>query len=109
MIPEVFADTFGRVDFIGGAIRIELIAIDPGAPNEADQLQMTPRQRVIMPVDGFLHAYGTMSALVDQLAKSGAIKGPASSLPPPPVPRRTRRARPTSADGVTPDDKRRPG
>jgi hypothetical protein len=74
MIPEVFADTFGRVDFIGGAIRIELIAIDPGAPNEADQLQMTPRQRVIMPVDGFLHAYGTMSALVDQLAKSGAIK-----------------------------------
>jgi hypothetical protein len=87
MVPEVFADTFGRVDFIGGAIRIELIAIDPGAPNEADQLQMTPRQRVIMPVDGFLHAYGTMSALVDQLAKSGAIKrtGEQPAAPPGPA------------------------
>jgi hypothetical protein len=74
MVQEVFADTFGRVDFIGGAIRIELIAIDPGAPGEQDQLQMTPRQRVIMPVDGFLHAYGTMSALVDKLAKSGVVK-----------------------------------
>jgi len=74
MVPEIFADTFGRVDFIGGAIRIELIAIDPGAPGERDELQMTPRQRVIMPVDGFLHAYGTMSALVEQLAKSGVIK-----------------------------------
>ena len=74
MVPEIFADTFGRVDFIGGAIRIELIAIDPGAPGERDELQMTPRQRVIMPVDGFLHAYGTMSALVEQLAKGGVIK-----------------------------------
>ena len=59
---------------------------------------MTPRQRVIMPVDGFLHAYGTMSALVDQLAKSGAIKRtgeqPAATAR---LPRRNRRARPTSA------------
>lgn len=74
MVQEVFADTFGRVDFIGGAIRIELIAIDPGAASDEKELQMSPRQRIIMPVDGFLHAYGTMSSLVEKLASSGVIK-----------------------------------
>jgi hypothetical protein len=81
MVPEVFADTFGRVDFIGGAIRIELIAIDPGAASDQDQFQMTPRQRVIMPIDGFLHAYGTMSALVEKLANSGVIKAASKDQP----------------------------
>jgi hypothetical protein len=81
MVPEVFADTFGRVDFIGGAIRIELIAIDPGAASDQNELRMTPRQRVIMPVDGFLHASGTMSALVEKLANSGVLKAAGKDQP----------------------------
>jgi hypothetical protein len=84
---EIFADTFGRIDFLGGVIRIELIAIDPDQQVAEGQLRMSPRHRLIMPLDGFLHAYGTMSDLVRQLSERSAEGTPmAAAVAQPPRP-----------------------
>ncbi|HET6519629.1 MAG TPA: hypothetical protein VFG47_07380 [Geminicoccaceae bacterium] len=72
MTREIFADTFGRIDFLGGVVRIELIAIDPDPQVTEGQLRMSARHRLIMPLDGFLHACGTMNDLVRQLNEQRA-------------------------------------
>ena len=61
MVAEIFADGVGRVDFVSGVVRIELVSLEPA---ESGQGKMEVRQRIAMPVDGFLHSLNTMGDLV---------------------------------------------
>ncbi|CAK0762113.1 hypothetical protein WCLP8_3410002 [uncultured Gammaproteobacteria bacterium] len=72
MATEVFADTVGRAEFAAGMIRIELASIEPG--EEGAAASMVVRQRVIMPIDGFLSALGTLNGLAEKLAEAGVIR-----------------------------------
>jgi hypothetical protein len=71
MIDELFSDGVGRVDFVSGVVRIELVSLDP---TPGGQGKMEVRQRVIMPVDGFLHSLNTMGDLVNKLVAAGVLK-----------------------------------
>ncbi|CCG40315.1 conserved hypothetical protein [Magnetospirillum molischianum DSM 120] len=70
MTPEVFADGVGRVDFSGGIVRIELVSLEP---TEEGQGRLEVRQRVVMPVDGFLKSLMTMGDLVNKLVEAGVL------------------------------------
>jgi hypothetical protein len=71
MVAEVFADGVGRVDFAGGVVRIELVSLEP---IEGGQNRMDVRQRVVMPIDGFIQALSTMGDLVNKLVEAGVLR-----------------------------------
>lgn len=71
MIPEIFADGVGRIDFAGGVVRIELVSLDPAAQGpERNEV----RQRIVMPLEGYLQAINTMGDLVNKLVEAGLLK-----------------------------------
>ncbi len=71
MITEVYADTVGRVDFAAGVVRFELVSLEP---REGTQGKMEVRQRIVMPVEGFLSALNTMGDLVNKLVGAGVLR-----------------------------------
>lgn len=71
MTTELFADTVRRVEFVGGVVRIELVSLDPGEDGGG---AMAVRQRVIMPLEGFLRACEAMGGLVEKLAEAGLVQ-----------------------------------
>jgi len=71
MANELFADTVGRIDFAAGVVRFELVSLEPG---ESGQNRMDVRQRVAMPLEGFLSALSTMSNLVNKLVEAGVVR-----------------------------------
>ena len=85
MTNEIFADTVGRVDFAAGVVRFELVSMEPAA--EPGTSRMEVRQRVAMPIEGFLSALNTMGSLVNKLVDAGVLNRtarPASEQPPAP-------------------------
>ena len=82
MTTEVFADTVGRMDFASGVVRFELVSLEPA---ESGSGRMEVRERVCMPLEGFLSAFNTMGNLVNRLVEAGVLQRPApntDSLPP---------------------------
>ena len=70
MANEVFADGIGRIDFAAGVVRFDLVSVEPG---EGGQSRLEPRQRVMMPLEGFLAAINTMGSLVNKLVEAGVV------------------------------------
>lgn len=72
MTKEIFADTVGRVDFSGGVVRVDLVSMEP-MPNGNDEAEMAIRQRVVMPLDGFLNAFSAIGEMVQKLVDAKVI------------------------------------
>lgn len=65
----LFADGVTNVSISGnGLVRIEFGAVAP-APTENGQqrVTLTPTQQVVMPMEGFLRAFGTQEQIVKKL------------------------------------------
>ena len=85
-VPELFVDGIGGVVFTNGTVRIELVCASPfdsPTPN-AGEPPMLPRQRLILPLDGFLRSFGVMQNLVNKLAQEGVVRrtGPGATADP---------------------------
>ena len=71
---EVFADGIGEITLSGGMVRMDLVSLH-GAQNDAEnQPRLEPKQRIIMPPDGFLRSFSAMENLVKQLIDAGLVK-----------------------------------
>ena len=81
---EVFADGVGWIGFHGGVVRIEFFSF--GTPGTGDAIpaatvgkvpekepERVVRQRIVMPIDGFLRSLGAMTDLVKKLEDGGMI------------------------------------
>jgi len=81
---EVFADGIGWIGFHGGVVRIEFFSF--GTPGTGDAIpaaaagkapekepERVVRQRIVMPIDGFLRSLGAMTDLVKKLEDGGMI------------------------------------
>jgi len=75
MTTELFADSVGRIDFVGGLVRIELASVEP--VEGTNQGRMDVRQRVIMPLEGFLAAFGRFQGLIQRLTDAGIVRAEA--------------------------------
>lgn len=74
MSEELYIDGIGDVVITGMVIRFDLMVLDPSKRDDKNQPQPAVRQRVVMPLDGFLRAVQTLSATLPQLEKIGVIK-----------------------------------
>ena len=78
MVNEVFADGIGRIDFAAGVVRFDLVTVEPAV--EGGKSRLEARQRVMMPLEGFLAAIGTMTNLANKLVEAGVLRpNPAAS------------------------------
>lgn len=71
-ITDAFVDTVGRVGFVGGVVRIELVTLQPG-DGPKDPPKPAPVQRIVMPLEGFVNAFISMESLMRQLEQAGLI------------------------------------
>ena len=74
MTEEIYIDGIGNVAITGMVIRFDLMVLDPSQRYDKNQPQPAVRQRVVMPIDGFLRAVQTLGATLPQLEKIGVIK-----------------------------------
>lgn len=74
MSEELYIDRIGDVVITGMVIRFNLMAIDPTQRDDNNQPLSTVRQRVVMPIDGFLRAAQTLSGTLPKLEEIGVIR-----------------------------------
>lgn len=93
MSEERYADAFGEISLVGPTVRIDLVSLSPSEKDDKGQPKPVFRQRIVMPVDGFLQSFGLMARVMQQLEQQGVIKrapagakeaAAAPAAPPPP-------------------------
>lgn len=82
MEQEIFADGISSIVLEGGVIRIDLMSIVPGPRGDDNKPQMAFRQRIIMPVEGFISSYKIIQGIIEKMEQSGLItRQPAAETP----------------------------
>ena len=74
MTAELFADSLGGISITGGVVRMDLVSLSSSEKDEKGQPKPVFRQRLIMPVEGFVQSFSLMAQVMQQLEKSGVIK-----------------------------------
>lgn len=86
MTEERYADAIGEITLVGPTVRIDLVSLSPTAKDEKGQPRPEFRQRIVMPVDGFLQSFAMMARVMQKMEAQGLIKRPAADAPPPAPP-----------------------
>ena len=68
---ELFADEINNITVTGSIVRIDFAALEPVEGGK--QSALAHRQRVIMPLEGFLRAFSTQEAVVRKLIADGKV------------------------------------
>ena len=73
MTQEIYVDGVGKIDFVGGVIRMELVALQS---DDNGKKEPTPevRQRLIMPARGLLQSLSVMQNMVQKMVDAGVIQ-----------------------------------
>ena len=73
MPEELYADSITGIALTGSVVRIDFATL--AVAEDANQ-QPRPvfRQRVIMPVEGFVHSFGVMARVMQQLEQKGLVR-----------------------------------
>ncbi len=74
MSDERYADAIGEIALVGTTVRLDLVSLSHDQKDEKGQPKPVFRQRVVMPVDGFLQSFGLIVRVMQQLEKQGVIK-----------------------------------
>ncbi len=74
MNDEVFADRFGDISVTGSTIRIDLVSQSPTERDEAGQPRLRFRQRVVLPIEGFLRSHEMMQRMMEVLVQQGIVQ-----------------------------------
>ena len=69
---EIYADGLGQINLTGGVVRYDFVTIQPG--EDGEKTFAKEQLRVIMPLQGFLTAYGSMQELIGKLIEAGILK-----------------------------------
>jgi hypothetical protein len=71
---DIFADTFNGIAVTGNLIRIDLATLVPdSAGGQGQQPRFESRQRLIMPIDGFLRAFALSEDVMKKLLAAGIV------------------------------------
>jgi hypothetical protein len=85
MEQEIFADGIGSIVLEGGVMRIDLMSVAPGQRDKDNKPQMAFRQRIIMPVEGFINSFKIYQDVIRQMEQSGLITRPRAGTSPAPA------------------------
>src|SRR5437867_1700509 len=86
MIPEVFVDGIGRIGFVDGMVRIELISRSGAETDEQGRPRPEVRQRLIMTLNAFLQGLQAQQSVIAKLQEAGVLRvdaAPAAGTPAP--------------------------
>ena len=87
MSDERYADAVGEVTLTGPVVRIDLVSLSPTEKDDKNQPKAIFRERIVMPVDGFVRSFALMAQVMQQLEKQGVLRRPAAdgNAPAPPT------------------------
>lgn len=74
MTTELFADSIGEISVTGSVVRIDLVSLSATERDENKKPKLVFRQRVVMPVEGFVQSFAVMAQVMQQFEKAGVIK-----------------------------------
>lgn len=73
-----FADTLLNISITGNLVRLDLGTITPVQTQDSKQeLRATPTQQVVMPMEGFVRAFGMQEQIIKKLITDGVLKAQA--------------------------------
>lgn len=70
---ELYVDGFGNIVVTGTIVRIDLIGLSAAGTPEDKQPRFEHRQRLILPLDGFLRAFGMQEDVIKKLMDAGVV------------------------------------
>lgn len=74
IMTDVYADAFENILVHGGTVRIDLATYSPKDKADGDQPALELTGRLVMPLEGFVRAYGGMGEVVRQMVEAGVIE-----------------------------------
>lgn len=74
MNDQFFADGIGGIAVVGTTVRMDFVALSPSERGADGKPKTVLQSRVVMSVEGFLHAAGKVQEVADAIAKIGAKK-----------------------------------
>ena len=69
-----FADTILNITLTGPLVRIDLGTVLPVQKDGKQEMQGTPTQQLVMPLDGFVRAFGIQEQVIRRLVADGVLK-----------------------------------
>ena len=73
-MEELYADSIGEINITGPVVRVDLVSLSATERDENKKPKLIFRQRILMPVEGFVRSFALMTRVMQQLEKSGVIK-----------------------------------
>jgi hypothetical protein len=77
---HAFADRLTEITVTGGLIRLEFGTLKTPVP-EGQTQQFVASQTLVMPLEGFVDAFGTMEAMLKKLTQAGVLQFQAPHQP----------------------------
>lgn len=79
MHEEIFSDGVGDIAVTGSVVRLDLMSISPHERDNRNHPRLVFRQRVVMPLEGFVRTFGAMEQVMAKLVQAGLIEKNAAS------------------------------
>ncbi|KAF0165883.1 MAG: hypothetical protein FD157_1059 [Rhodocyclaceae bacterium] len=70
---DIFADTFNGIAVTGNLVRIDLATLVPETGGQNVPPQFETRQRLVMPIDGFLRAFALSEDVMKKMMAAGIV------------------------------------
>ena len=85
MPSEIFPDGIGEILITGSVVRVDFVSLSTSEKGPDGQPKAAFRQRVVMPLEGFIHSLGILEKAKQKLVEDGRIRKHAEAPPRPPV------------------------
>ena len=73
-MTDIYADAFENILVHGGVVRIDLASYSPKEKGGGDEPALELTGRLVMPVEGFVRAFGGIGEVVRQMVEAGVIE-----------------------------------
>jgi len=73
MTDQIFVDQIVDIAVTGGVVRLDLATLSPTERGADGKPALQFRQRVVMPIDGFLKSEGIIQRMIDVLVERGVV------------------------------------
>lgn len=85
-MQTTFADTVLNIAITGNLVRLDLGTVTPvQTQNSKQELRATPTQQVVMPIEGFVRAFGMQEQVIKKLIADGVLKAQPTAEPTPSI------------------------
>ena len=74
LMADIYADAFENILVHGGTVRIDLATYSPKDKTDGDQPALELTGRLVMPLEGFVRAFGGIGEVVRQMVEAGVIE-----------------------------------